>query len=364
MRFRWVGIMVVAGILAGCGGGSGDRVSSNGASQSQTNPTTYVAAKPTVSDYYTYKLVAQDAAAAETSNYFTVSVNSVGTDGAYSVALLYDAPTSSTAWPSGPKFDSHTSTSEYDGLGHWLATKDGSGCTISPAQPYYGVAPLTISVGMSWQYSGAVVKNCSTSGSTQTAVEIRDSAIAQELVTVAAGTFNTIKVTRNSSEKDDNSTVVVERNCWWEPDLGIEVKCVTSSTKTITATSATISHKESWEMLGYSNQRLVRKADTVVRFAGTWKGSYFGGGSAPGGYPVQCALTVDVDGSARGYCLGMATSFGFTGNVGADGTLSFIGDPDYPGMSFTGKLDSLQQMSGTWSIPPYLNNGTWTLTQD
>lgn len=362
MRFRWVGIMTTLGFLAGCGGGK--QAGGNESPQMETGPKTYVAAKPAVNDYYSYKLVSQEGAAAETSNYSTALVSNVAADGGVSVTYLYDSPLPTATWPAGPKFNSSTSTGDYDVLGRWLGSKKGSACTSTPSAPYYSVAPLTVSVGMNWQYSAVVTNNCQPEPSSQTAVEIKDSAVAQETVTVAAGTFSTIKITRNSSEKSVVSTVVTERNCWWEPELGIEVKCVANSTKTITATGATISQKDSWEMLGYANQKLARKADTAVRFAGNWKGSYFGGGSTPGHYPAECHLTVDINGIARGYCLGLATSFGFSGTVGADGTLSFVGDPDYPGMSFTGKLDSFQKMSGVWRIPQYQKEGTWNLAQE
>ncbi|WP_057247173.1 MULTISPECIES: hypothetical protein [unclassified Duganella] len=354
--------MTALGVLAGCGGGN--QAGGVQSPQLETGPKTYLAAKPTVNDYYAYKLVSQDGAAAETSSYITASVSNVAADGGVSVTHLYDSPLSTTTWPAGPKFSSSTSTDEYDVLGRWLGGKNSSTCTSTPNLPHHAVAPLTISVGMNWQYSIVVSNNCSPQAPTQAAVEIKDSAVAQETVTVAAGTFNTIKVIRNSSEKSSTSTIVTERNCWWEPELGVEVKCVSNSTKTITATGAASSQKETWEMLGYANQKLSRKVDTAVRFAGNWKGSYFGGVPAPGGYPLECRLTVDVNGSARGYCLGMATSFSFTGTLGADGTLTFVGDPDYPGMLFTGKLDSLQKMSGVWSIPPNLNDGTWNLTQE
>ncbi len=363
MRAHWIGLMAALGLLAGCGGSGGGQTG-NESPQLETGPKTYVAAKPTASDYYTYKLVSQEGSAPATSSYITASVSNVAADGGISVTFLYDAPNLSATSLGDPKFNSSTSIGNYDGLGRWLGTKNGSSCTSAPNQPYYPIAPLTISVGMNWQFSGVVTDSCSPDVPTQTTVEIKDSAVAQESVTVAAGTFNTIKVTRNSSEKNNVSTVVMERNCWWEPNLGIEVKCVSTSTKTSSASGVSISQKESWEMLGYANQQLARKADTVVRFVGAWKGTYFGGGFYPGNIQKECHLAVDVDGRARGYCLGAATSFIFSATVGADGALNFIGDPDYPGMTMTGKLGNLTQMSGEWSIPSRAASGTWDLAQE
>ncbi|HEY0589987.1 MAG TPA: hypothetical protein VGD52_27935 [Pseudoduganella sp.] len=354
MRSNWIACLSAAGLLGACGGGGGSTESSTGAGTQLTpGPTTYIAAKATAGDYYTFKVDNQHGTAGSSyTSYSTKLVSSVVADGASSAKLLLDEP--STIAPG--KFDSNTYPADYDSLGRWISTQ--MSCTQTASPPFYEVAPMKVSVGMSWEHKGTVTNSCD---GWKYNLEAKDSALAMESVTVAAGTFNAIKVSRTSSQSLPDAKLDIERTCWWEPELGVEVKCVSNEATTNFKLGTTNTVKRTREMLGYYNQKLQRKADSATRFVGIWRGIYSGVVGAPGHLKVECVVTVDPDGNIAGSCGGLVISFDLKGKVSADGTLAFTVQ-QYPDMSFTGKFDSIQQMSGNWSIPNS-SSGAWSMSQ-
>lgn len=361
MLSRWLTILIATGALAGCGGGGNDHPSTKEPVQLPQNT---VASKRTAGDYYLFSFSTKEASAAEaTSNYSTTFVSSVAADGATSIRIYEDQaiPGNNTILSNVRGLNRGTTIAEFDAAGHLTASRTPWGCTRTTTTPYFSVAPYSIAVGTTTQYTGTMVSDCPPSAQTQMALELKDSATITESVTVPAGTFNAIKLVRNASEKDSTSTVVTERTCWWDPGLEIEVKCVSNATKTVNATGAAISTTDSWELAGYSNQKLARKVDTVARFAGAWNGTYTG---SAGGAAGQCGITVYPNGTFSGSCNGLDVAFGFSGTVNVDGALTMTSKSKYyPALSFSGKFDSTLKASGVWDSGGF-GSGTWTLTRN
>jgi hypothetical protein len=359
MRNSWIGILAAAGILAGCGGGGGG---SHGAAPQESGqlaaPASYQSAMPTVGDYYTWEYVSREqGASADSYSYTTRLVREVAQDGAISAAYLYDYINSSTPLT----YASGTNKVNFDGLGHWLGTSNAA-CTATPNPPHYPVAPRAVQAGMSWQSSGTIQTQCTLAPAAQRTFDYKDKMFGMEQVSVPAGIFNALKVVRNGVEEDGNQRRVAEQTCWWEPELGIDVKCVTNFTITDKTTGETRTRVDTESMLGYSNQRVARKADTELRFMGNWSGRYDGvalGRNVSG----LCSLMFD-GGNITGSCTGPDVVFNITGKVWADGALVFTAaNNGNVALTFTGKFDNLQQMSGSWGVPAY-GSGSWAMTQD
>jgi len=359
MRNSWLGMAVVAGMIAGCGGGGGSDNGNNSA-QLPPGPKTYVAAGATVGDYFTWERTTREQdTGAETYDFNTKHFRSVGADGAATADYLND-------YANGPDdalvFGSSTSSADFDSLGRWLRSRYGT-CTETADRPLHMVAPSTIAVGMSWQDTGFVEDKCSLNPATQTAFAFKGNVSAIEQVNVPAGSFTTHKVNRNEIIEDGNFRKVSDRTCWWEPELGIDVKCITSVTLANKTSGGNRTVVQTEVLRGYSKQKLARKSDTVLRFIGNWKGRLEGtalGQNVAG----TCNLAIDWDGDISGGCFGNGVAFNVTGKVNAYGGLWITASSTGNGSPwFTGKLDSLQQMSGTWDVSA-VGNGTWTITQD
>lgn len=356
MRNSWIGIVVAAAMLAGCGGGGGSEAQQQG---QLTAAKTYVAAKPTVGDYYLWENVSREqGSTVDYYNFSTKLVRGVAADGAISAVYLNDSiPTTNPE-----TYASNTVAVEFDSLGRWTSARTPS-CTRTTNQPIYAIAPRTVSVGMNWQYAGLTqTTRCEHELAVQVTADIKDSVLAMDSVVVEAGAFNALKVTRSETSEDGNFRTDTERTCWWEPDLGIDVKCVANVTVTNKATGEKRSRVETESLVGFSNQRLARKFDSTGRFMGNWKGRYDGMAQGQGA-SGSCTLAIDWVGKITGSCTGPAV-FNISGQIRADGTLAFA--PTSNGNSsvmFTGQLDSLQQMSGSWGVPNY-GGGTWVMTQD
>ena len=349
-------MMVAAAVLVGCGGGGGGSAAKE-AGQLSSTPT-YVAAAATVGDYYTWEFVSRgQGATADSYSYSTRLVRSVASDGAMSAAYLGDYISSSSPLA----YVSNTNITNFDSLGRWLNTSNGS-CTATATPPFYPIAPYKVTVGMSTQTAGIVQGKCSNNPAEQHSYDFKDKVFPMEQVTVPAGIFNVLKVVRNGIEEDGNVRQVTEQTCWWEPDLGIDVKCVTNFTNTNKTTGESRSRVDTETLQGYSKQKLARKFDTVMRFMGNWNGRYDGiaqGRNVSG----LCKLMFD-GGNITGNCVGSAVEFMITGTVNADGSVFFTAaNNGNVGSTFTGKFDNIQQLSGSWSAPNYAS-GTWVMTQD
>lgn len=358
MRNKWIGI-VVSGMLAACGGGGGGNgTGAQESGQQASTPKTYVAAASTVGDYYTWENATHDqGTTVDSYDYTTRSVRSVAADGAVSADYLYDYI--SAASPLA--YASATVSVNFDSVGRWVGSTTAT-CMGGPNPPVYNLAPNTIAAGMSWQSSGIIQSKCSLDPVTQKTFAVQESILPMEQVTVPAGTFNALKVLQSSTEEDGNFIQRTEQTCWWEPDLGVEVKCTATFTNTNKSTGAISVRVGTQSLRGYSKQKLARKLDTELRFMGNWKGRFDGvvqGQNVSG----MCSLMID-GGNIDGSCAGATVSFNITGSVRADGTLSFtaVNNGNY-GSTFTGRFDNLQHMSGSWGMPN-AGSGTWVMTQD
>jgi hypothetical protein len=357
MRNSWLTIVVAAGMLAGCGGGGSGSGNGSTSAQLPSGPKTYTAAKATVGDYYAYKLTYREQNSSyESAAYATRLVSNVAANGTVSIKSFSDDQVSNEPLA----FASNSYSADFDALGRWLGSSNWD-CGASSNPPMFLIAPLTLSVGMKWEYSGVGSSKCSTEAATQTTLANQNAAVAQEQVTVAAGTFNTIKVSRSAVEDSDRTRYTAERSCWWEPELGVEVKCVANQSSTDKTTGVKSVSSQAWELQGYSNQKLSRKADSVQRFAGNWAGRYQArvSGSDSAG---DCTFIIDLAGNITGSCSGAAVYFSVTGNVSADGKLALNIANSNSAWAVAGKVDSVEQLSGTWTAPEF-GSGTWIVKQ-
>lgn len=88
MRKCGLAVLAVAGVLAGCGGGSGGE---NSSAPLPAAPQTFVAAKATVGDYFTWETTTRDKNTGEEGySYSTKYFRSVGSDGAATVNYFSD----------------------------------------------------------------------------------------------------------------------------------------------------------------------------------------------------------------------------------------------------------------------------------
>lgn len=347
--------MALAAALVACGGGGG---ASGGSAGQQTAANTYVAAMPTAGDYFTWENVTREqGSTVDYYSYTTQVVRTVAGDGANSTDTLNDYINATSPLA----YTSNTYTSNNDKLGQWLGSTGGS-CMAAPNPPTYLVAPNAVSAGMNWQSSGIIQSKCGLGAAMQRSFVFKDNIFPMERVTVPAGAFNAFKIVRNANEEDSNQRQVGERTCWWEPDLGIDVKCVSNFTVTDKTTGASRVSVETDSLLGYSKQKLGRRTDTLYRFLGNWTGR-FDGMVAGQNVSGSCSLMFDGP-NISGTCTGAAVAFDVAGTVWADGSLSFTaGNNGLANVAFKGKFDNLQQMSGNWSVPNY-GSGSWVLTQD
>ncbi|WP_156410011.1 hypothetical protein [Duganella sp. Root198D2] len=355
MDVRCLGVTVLAALLVACGGGGGS-ANGNGSAgasvQLPTGPKTYVAATPSVGDYYSYKQVWQVSGQGDWTEYVTRLVAAVATDGGATLKYVSAIGGQSELM----EYRSQTSTEDYDSLGRLLSIKDFS-CVQTANPPYHLVALRTISAGMNWQHAGAFDTNCG-AGPVQSTLEFKDTVGALEPVSVPAGTFNAFKVTRSSTSINETWTSVRERTCWWEPELGVEVKCLTNMVRTKKATGEKTNYADSFELQSFSNRKLGRKMESALRFTGSWSGLLLG--DAYG----KCTAMFHPDGTIKGSCADRGFEFDIIGKVNPDGTLALnLVSNGVIGQTITAKFESQQQISGTWSVPNQ-GSGTWLITQD
>lgn len=370
MRILTIGVIGIAGLLAGCGGGgNGANNGTNPAApsvqqpptQPPSGPKTYVAAQATVDDYYTFRRSThrfEGLGLIDEIAYSTRLVTSAAADGSKSWRYLEHSPSDSAS----TSYLSMTYSADFDSQGRRMMTTSPR-CVTTPSTPYHLVAPYGMGPGATLQYAGVDSSKCSGPGtSPPEAVSFTDNAGAMEQVAVAAGIFNAIKVSRTSISETDSSKTTVEHTCWWEPDLGIEVKCNSQTTLSWKPTGPSFSRTDSLELLGYSNKKLGRKVDPVQRFVGTWSGRFDGvafGQNISG----TCQMDFAADGNIKGRCGGANVRFDVIGTVSANGNLVFsLSRNGIAGQTITGKFDNILQISGAWAVPD-VGSGTWSIGQ-
>lgn len=312
-------------------------------------------------DYYTFRRSThrpEGMGLIDETAYSTRLVTGAAADGSRSWRYLEDIPTDSASTSYQPR----TFTSDFDSLGRRLVMTTER-CVSTSNPPYHLVALYGMAPGTKSQYSSVQTAQCSGPGtSPPETVNFIDSAEAMEQVTVAAGTFNAIKVSRTSTTGNDIAKTTLERTCWWEPDLGIEVKCNSKTTMTWMPTGPSFRSTEALELLGYSNKKLARKADSVQRFVGHWKGRFDGVAS---GKDVlgTCQLDFAANGDIKGACGGSGVRFDVTGIVKPDGALVLnLNRNGIVGQTITSKFSNIQQISGDWAVPD-VGRGTWSISQ-
>jgi hypothetical protein len=333
-------------LVAGCGGGGGD----NGGS-STTNGTSKTAITSQKGDTYTYKRNIKQPGDLEPSivYYLTHEYQTINGDGSlvFTESLAYYVDTKTII----------TNVSATGGITQ-ISVKDvpGSTCTNSP-ENIGSIAPYT--VGKTWDSNWT--RTC---GPTIYKESNKGSIVGQEVVTVPAGTFTTVKevftTTTEQTSPVSTTRIVSTRNfvCWRDVRSGMFVRCE----RTLTYVYPT-GTPGSWsanslvdELIGYNAAGSATNVPTVARFGGYGAVAFSGSDSG-----TCTSIYITDAGKITGTCTGSsAGSFSITGSVDAQGNTTFS-STGASGFTGTGQFTSTLNASGTWKSGTSAS-GTWTLT--
>ncbi|MRW94191.1 hypothetical protein GJ699_29880 [Duganella sp. FT80W] len=333
-------------ILTACGGGGGG----TGAAPASPAPTPGVFSRKaaTVGDFTTYKSVQTiqygDTKPGTVSAYYTKYVSEQNGN-------LHNEMTQF----SGADITASTDTYDQDGK-KTKNVKPGS-CTTEYLPSFPDGLPATVRIDTVWDNSITASYSCFSTGAKGSyQFSTKGKVLGQETITVAAGTFSTIKYSVTSTTVQTTSTTVTENTCWADPDSGVDVKC--DAVRTFTSTAAPQSNNTRTttdELLYYAHAATQRKKLGTERFAGDWAGVYSG---ADHGY---CTFTVELSGQLHGSCQsnGLGGTFALSGAIDASGNLSFILSANgVTTPTFQGTLDSPGYMAGTWLLSTG-GGGSW-----
>jgi len=334
IMLRTISILSIATLLSACGGGA--------STTPAIDTRTPARLTPSLGDFCSYKEIYTTTGAStptSTPYWYTAVVTDVEANGAWSETDVEESP-------SAPHM-----------LEHVLADGDGdssakSGCTRS-YQSTYNTSQRELVAGASWTRTmvAAVAGNCT--GSPLTSAISNTTVLAMESVTVAAGTFQTAKVSLSSSYKYANgATLVDESTSWLDTNSRRLIK--TSNIRTSTSASGKVGSSSTVaELQGYAQAGSGRSLLNVQRFAGGWSGSY------AGPYSGSCTGQISPDGVLDASCGG--GQFTLHGLIDANGNVTFsLSAGGGSGPSFSGKFDSPLSIQGTWSMPGG-GAGTWQL---
>lgn len=345
-RIKIIAAGVAGLILSACGGGGGG----TGGTTTSPQPTPGVFSRKasTVGDFLTQKAVSvtkfNDANPQTLNYYFTEFVTEQNSS--------FSKTTSTDSLPG-----STSTSSTFDENGKQTILSFNDGCSNNYLPAYERFLPASVRLDTTWDANITRNYSCINSNDKGTdQLALKGKVLGQETVTVAAGTFSTIKYSSTLTRTRPTSTLVTERTCWADPDSGINVKCTTVTTSTVPATPENgYVTTTTTELASFSHAATQRKKLSVERFAGDWAGVYKGDDH---GY---CTFTVDLTGSLQGSCQsnGFGGTFALRGTIDANGNLSFILSSDGVSTpSFKGTLDSPGYMAGTWLLSGG-GGGTW-----
>jgi hypothetical protein len=225
-------------------------------------------------------------------------------------------------------------------------------CTFLPAA---GGVPGTLTLGATWDSSWT--RTCTYGSDTSTDnVRTTGSATALETVTVAAGTFQTIKLETTQVENRPAGSGLPRWNisgqCWIDVVMGVPVKCMQTLVKTppdpkLPTTTSTSSS----ELVSYDAARFPGSSKNPARFAGGWNVSMRGTNAG------SCSsVEIDISGKLTGSCSSArAGGFQIDGSVDADGVLTAGAQG---GITISAKLTPVDG-NGEWSADG--GSGTWSM---
>jgi hypothetical protein len=355
--------LLAASMLCACGGGGGG-ASSVANSNPQTPTTTetldahtsYTAATPTTGDNYTYKVTFTDTSTGATGtpnvyyyNQFYTATNPDGT----STREGIESQSNDTPIDDSLNADGSIAAQNVNQVLGSTAIVPNSYCNYPLSKVDI---PGTLSVGLSWDSSTA--GSCS---SWTMQWRSQGNVVGIESVTVAAGTFETMKLTYTTTTvktaviTSNSGTSVTAKTCWRDVKLGINVKCTGTTTFTPSSDGAARSGTIAEELVGYVNAKKNVQKLAVERFAGTWTGIYSGTASG------TCNIQVSTTGSISGTCRDSSfANFDVSGNIDAQGNLTAnLSSNGVSGPTFKGSSMSMLTWSGNWATGNA--SGTWSL---
>jgi len=337
---RFTPVLIIAIFLTACGGGGG-------------NPSPVVPAGPglvpALGDFYSYQ---EQATQAYTANNVTTPA---------SATVWYVDVTSATggdgSWidtrvqepPAATRMDRSFSA---DG---GLTSVTDAKCRKSYTAPYYA-SQKNLAVGASWVSTGVRSGSADcTNPQVRNATQFSSSGtvLAQESVSVAAGTFNSFKL--SISEKItffDQTVQTITATHWIDADSHRLLKSSEQMSYTY-SNGATLTEQHTTQLVGYNAGKTRGQRLNVERFAGPWSGSY------SGSYSGNCSGEIYTDGRLDASCGGGA--FAVHGTIDASGKINFaLSAGGQTGPVFSGQFDSPLTITGTWTSGDG-GSGTWTL---
>jgi hypothetical protein len=360
MKHAILGGVAVALLLGACGGGGSG-------SATIATPTPTPTPAPTPAPPQVYHLPVQTAGDVASYLFSGVLVDSANVPTG-PVARYYTNSTTTSASSAGFVLtETQSSTSARRIPSSFTAEggiqKDGQNadkfdCQFSPA---YFEVPATVTAGLAWDnrtvYTCTPLPGFTLYGTSRRDTRSQGSFVAFEPLTVAAGSFDTVKVHVLKSETSLDGTSLSDITEWRDMVSGLVVKSVVLTTDTLPSNpTVPIHYSYSTELVGYAHAASGRQKVNVERYAGSWSGAYAGGGSG------SCAMVISQAGLLSGTCSAAgASAFTIAGTIDAQGVASFnLQAGGVSGPTFTGKFQSPLDVGGVWSSPGF--NGTWQMT--
>ncbi|GJI91714.1 hypothetical protein [Duganella hordei] len=339
--------LLIAGLavlLSACGGGSAGTAAP---SMPAPDATPKVDLQPAMGDFYSYK---------------EVYVNTSPGNTAPPAPLLWyvDIPTSVNG--DGTWSETSTNDDAYIRRATSILRADGStssfingACTTTYASPT-GTSLKDLAVGVSWTTALAPAPTYSagcTPSTYPTAGTRHGEVVAEETLTVAAGTFKTLKVVSSASTSYASGNKTATESTIWRDSVTRRVVKENYSSTSTTAQGKVSSYTAAIELQGYADAKRGRQSLNVERFAGPWSGSY------SGSYSGSCSGQISTDGVLDAACGG--GQFSIHGSVDARGQVTFsLSSGGVSGPVFSGSFESPLTINGTWSAGAGVS-GNWTL---
>jgi len=299
----------------------------------------YTVGQQTVKDFRSYlsnwKTVEADGTTSSGKYWYSLVTSQVNADGSFSQAAV----------------DNDGGERTYSDYAADGALKGSAGRCQYVYTPAMVTVPGSLTIGQEW--SGKSVRTCSDDTSENTTVTVKGAVAGLESVTVAAGTFSTIKLSYTRTFAFKTSTAVIESTCWRDTVTGINVKCENASTTTPNAGGAGYKDTSSIELGGYLQASSGLRKDNIERFAGKWQTWYSGQENG------ICDVQIADAGTISGTCYdNSGYQFGINGTVDARGVATFnLQTGGFAGPVFSGSFESPLKIAGTWSMGS--ENGTW-----
>jgi hypothetical protein len=338
---RRIFAITLAGLLSACGGGAGGGDSGNGTPVALADP-----GAATVGDFYSRKGTGfyTDATGFRSVSdpYLETTVTRAAdaTGSVQEASIVYD----------GTGFDRVERT--YSPYGSWLTGHQGT-CDARNLSPEYG-PPRKLGITTSWDTAATSTVQCANSPLRTYQDSQKGAVIATESITVAAGTFETYKLTYVMVRKTDTYTKTSNVTEWRDVITGAGIKSITTGkTVFVTNVQSNYTYEASSELQGFSHARTARQRLNVERFAGPWSGNYVGASSG------TCHGQISPQGSLDAACGGGA--FMVHGQIDASGKVDFaLNAGGQSGPVFSGKFDAPLKIEGLWTNGAG-GSGTWNL---